>query len=90
MQEFKANLANMVTHLRAADMSSIVLIAPPPVCETGRIKHNSQVCHSSSLYCFHGNNVQKKSYRVSVCFVIDTGSTDSTASSQANIALHAI
>ncbi|KAL3150638.1 hypothetical protein ABBQ32_000440 [Trebouxia sp. C0010 RCD-2024] len=42
VQEFKANLASMVSHLHAADIQSIVLMTPPPVCETGRIKHNSQ------------------------------------------------
>jgi len=43
VHEFKQNLQSMVEHLREANIDSIILIAPPPVFEEGRIQHNCQV-----------------------------------------------
>ncbi|KAL0053262.1 hypothetical protein WJX82_003464 [Trebouxia sp. C0006] len=42
VHEFKQNLQSMVEHLREANIDSIILIAPPPVFEEGRIQHNCQ------------------------------------------------
>ena len=52
--EFKGNLEHMIEHLHTSNIDSIILIAPPPVCEAGRIKHNCQVCmHGSIMTCIH-------------------------------------
>ena len=49
--EFKQNLQSMVEHLREANIDSIILIAPPPVFEEGRIQHNCQVhVHKPSAF----------------------------------------
>ena len=56
--EFKQNLHSMIEHLRKSNISSIILIAPPPLCEEGRIQHNCQVrfCTQhelTALLCTH-------------------------------------
>ena len=43
VDEFKQNLSKMVSHIQNSGITSILLMAPPPIHEEGRLKHNAQV-----------------------------------------------
>ena len=63
--EFKQNLGKMVSHIQSTGITSILLMAPPPIHEEGRLKHNAQVTNGVTLMCVapnalsHAQNVLK-------------------------------
>jgi hypothetical protein len=51
--EYAQNLEQMVVMAQAADISSLVLITPPPVGDAARIKHQQMVSRTISMMSSH-------------------------------------
>lgn len=81
IQEYKSNLQSMIQHIQSIGTKNILLIAPPPVDEPSRIRHNKEVCKFMPTCCSQ-TIANCKSWKVSSVMVVhaqNNGDSEATS-----------